>query len=279
MQKISNVQIKETLSRSGYLLENRVLDVFLKNNYWVESNHRYFIDKDEEKFREIDVLALQPIAATEGNGFNISFYLHFFIECVNNPVPLALFKSYGDQEDITSDWAYQFQNGSTEIIEFCYHEFKYSISNFEDEIISAKPARQYCSFLEKKDRSTDNRWMAYHPDDFHKTLVKLSQFVKDKKKEAKERWEDVQPEFTRLEMFVPLIVLQGEIIEIVNQKDLELNPVMYYRLKTPYEKIYNKSISVDVVTEESLQEYLDKKINGLTKMFDDLKKNLKSDFA
>lgn len=278
MEKITFDEIKKALIRSGYLLENRVLNFFNDNQFDAESSHRYVIDEVEGKFREIDVLATANLASNSTNKTNITLFVNFYVECINNPVPLALFCSYGDQEEPTTDWAYNFINGSPQFLEFCSESFPQVIYDRQNEIIKSMPARQYCGFIMKKDKNIDEKWMANHPDDFHQTLSKLSQFVKIKKSETKERWEEIRPDFTRLEIFIPLIVLQGEMIEIINQKELELKEIEYYRLKAPYEKGYNKSLSIDIVTEKYLKTYLDLKLTGLINMFDDFNSLINSNF-
>ncbi|MCU0351102.1 MAG: hypothetical protein MUF43_09780 [Flavobacterium sp.] len=278
MEKITIDEIKKALLRSGYLLENRVLNTFIDNFFYSESNHRYIIDESEGRFREIDVLSTRKLASNSVNETNITLFVNFYIECLNNPVPLALFHSYGDREEPSTDWSYDFINGSPEFLEFCTLQFPRIISARQNEIISSNPARQYCGFAAKKDRNVNEKWMANHPDDFHQTLSKLSHFVRIKKADTKEQWEEIQPELTRLEIFIPMIVLQGDMIEIIDKKELELNIIDYYRLKAPYEKGYNKSLSIDIVTEKYLQAYLDLKLNGLTKMFNDLQLLIYSNF-
>ncbi|MBI3604663.1 MAG: hypothetical protein HY202_01395 [Nitrospirae bacterium] len=53
-QEIEN--IKRTLARSGHIFEYQVGDIFEKNGWMIVPN-RFYIDKDEDKGREIDLVA------------------------------------------------------------------------------------------------------------------------------------------------------------------------------------------------------------------------------
>jgi hypothetical protein len=280
MNKISIEEMKDALMRSGYLLESRVLDFFFTEEFWAESNHRFFLGGDEDKYRELDVLASRYIDSIQikSKAESVSLFLHFITECVNNPVPLALFTNVGDREEPTTDWSYMFTNGSEVLVEAASIHWPHSIYTFAPEIFSSIPSRQYCGFTEKKGNTKD-KWMASHPDDFHQTLLKLVQFNKYKKKEIRAEREGIQPESCRLDVFIPLIVLQGDIVIVEAQNALDVTPSQYYRLKVPYESGYNKSISIDIVTETYLPEYFKKKMSGLILMFDDLKKELMKDFG
>lgn len=279
MERISEEKMKEALTRSGYLLESRVLDFFSNNNYWAESSHRFFENKEDGKYRELDVLANKTLdwINVKNNEESLAFNVHFITECINNPVPLALFENKGDLEEPTTDWAFDFINGSPELKEISSIHWIHAIHAFESQIIKELPSRQYCGFVKKK--SKDDEWMASHPEDFHNTLLKLVQFVKYKRIAINENWEGRQPTMCRLELLIPLIVLQGEMIEIKTTENLEVNPINYYRLKVPYESSYNKSISIDIVTESYLPEFLKRKNKGFELMFNYLKENLDNDYV
>lgn len=272
MDEISIESIKDALFRSGYLLENRVLNLFLKNKFAAESSHIFFLDQQEGAYREIDVIAKSFLNSYDisDTDESVDLAIKFVVECINNPVPLALFENKHDFDEPSTDWATSILNGSESLLELCSIEWQRSINKYDSTIFPLLPSRQYCSFLKKKDRGKDE-WMASHPNDFHNTLNKLTLYTQHSLKINVGRWDGVKPQRCRLDLVVPIIVLQGEMFEIKCKEIIELNPVNYYRLKIPYEQENNSNLSIDIVTEKFLQDYIDKKLFGIQQMFEDLK--------
>lgn len=272
MDNITEDDIKQALVRSGYLLENRVLNFFLENNFAAESSHIFFLNKEDNSYREIDVIAKSFLNSYDisGTDESVDLAIKFVVECINNPVPLVLFENKYDFDEPSADWATSILNGSENLLELCSTEWQYCINEYESKIFQQLPSRQYCTFLKKKDRGKDE-WMANHPNDFHNTLNKLSLYTRHSLKADVDRWNGIRPQRCRLNIVVPLIVLQGEMFEVKCSKDIELNPVEYYRLKTPYEQENNSNISIDIITEKFLQKYLNEKLSGIQQMFDLLK--------
>jgi len=274
LDRIGENEIIESLKRSGYLLENRILSKFLKLKYSAEANHVIFSEIDGTRYREIDVVAskfVESIPINEIDG--ISVYSHFLIECINNTQPLGLFENLGDRDEPASDWIYTIINGDAEIKEMISIIFPSAIYNYEEKNIKGIPAKQYCSFAKKKADHKKDQWMAYHPDDFHKTLSKLADSVKYKVKEINDRWEDRQPQMLRIDIFIPVIILQNDLIKISQKSELELDiqNIKFHRLKTPYDEAYNRNLSIDIVQEKYFDNYLDSKVKGLVEIFNLLK--------
>lgn len=272
MDDITIENIKNALFRSGYLLENRVLNFFLENNFAAESSHIFFLGKEDGSYREIDVIAKNFLNSYDivDTDESIDLAIKFVIECINNPVPLALFENKHDFDEPSTDWATSILNGSENLLELCSIEWQYCINEYEPKIFQPLPSRQYCSFLKKKDKGKDE-WMANHPNDLHNTLNKLSLYTKHSLQTNVDRWNGIRPQRCRLDIVVPVIVLQGEMLEVKCNEDIELNPVEYYRLKTPYEQENNSNLGIDIITEKFLQEYLNGKLSGIQQMFDLLK--------
>lgn len=78
-------QIKDILKSSGYLFEQRVASVIEKLGYATYTNKAY-LDDDEGKSREIDVVAMKTIVRKEPNNF-VSCYLN--CECKNSTTPFV----------------------------------------------------------------------------------------------------------------------------------------------------------------------------------------------
>jgi len=279
-ETINNNEIIDALKRSGYLLENRILSQFLKRKITAEANHKIIIDNDENKSREIDVIATNFIGTIKLNEReSISLCAHFIIECINNSQPLGLFENLGDWDEPSSDWIYTITNGDMEISEIVGITFPRAIYDYEVELNDSNPSKQYCTFQKKKGDHKKDQWMAFHPDDFHKTLSKLVDAAQISARSLHERWAGRQPQILRIDVFIPIIVLQNKLIKIIQRSDketeIELQDAKLHRLKSSSEELNTRNISIDIVQEEFFNTYLDMKILGLKTIFDLFKKGIK----
>lgn len=77
---ISIKQMKDTIQRSGYLLEQRVEPILTKKGYFVQTNP-VFPDPETGKSREIDISALFAIQVYK-KGYNFIFPT-LLCECEN----------------------------------------------------------------------------------------------------------------------------------------------------------------------------------------------------
>lgn len=272
MDIINISEIKDALERSGYLLENRILSKFLLHNFWAESNHTFFININENKYREIDIMAHKSFEIIElNNNEYYSLYTHFIVECINNPQPLLLFENLVDFDEPSSDWIYEFINGTIENIEKISLSIPYIIQDIEATFKIEKSSKQYCSFMKKKGDHKDP-WMATHPDDFHKTLTKFVDCVKYKIKDTHSKWDGVRPQMGRIEIFIPVVVLQNNLFKITQKSEIE--EINCQKLKTPYEEIYNRNISIDIVQEKYFDEYLTMKMKLINKICEQIKREI-----
>ncbi len=259
---ISKTEIKESLRKSGYLLENRVFNFFIQNEFHSESNF-YYKDKNNNGgtiYREIDVVASKFLSHFRINEEeSITLMIYFNIECINNLSPLVLF---ANKQRLNSNWCYSFLPLRKELVEDFGLNWNFTVEKFEYR--SAIPAKQYCSFVRKKGNSSE--WMAHHPDDFHKTLLKLTNFTKKQQKNLKERLEGVRPKTLRLHISIPLIVIQNDLYEIITDKqsDMDVKDKKCYRLISPTED----NLNIDIVTEDFLGNYLETKTNEILLMFE-----------
>ncbi|MES2558703.1 MAG: hypothetical protein V4590_03125 [Bacteroidota bacterium] len=266
MDKISNDEIISALNRSGYLLENRILKLFIKNSFYAESSHALFFNPEENKYREIDILATKQLHTMflEDKFNSVAINIHFVVECINNPQPLGLFENLGDMDEPSSDWIYEITNGTPELRENISLKIHSLIDFVERTRIKAPPSRQYCGFSKKKDTNNKEPWMATHSDDFHKTLLKLVEATKHKKEEINRLWDGRRPQICRLDFIIPTVVLQGNIISVFQRDELKIKDELFQRLKTPYEEIYNRNMSVDIVQENYFEQYLITKQEWIT---------------
>ncbi|MCD0488888.1 hypothetical protein LPB86_11660 [Pedobacter sp. MC2016-14] len=82
----NNDEILNAVQASGYLFEQEIATIFEKNDYFVKTNVA-FKDIDEEKSREIDVMAYKRIHYDDEN--KISVGIRVLAECKNNTNPFV----------------------------------------------------------------------------------------------------------------------------------------------------------------------------------------------
>ena len=273
--RISNEELIKALKRSGYLLENRILQRFIDREFLAEANHNFSEESTPDKYREIDVLAHTLLCSMNQPDYHsLSLFVHFAIECQNNPQPVVLFKNKGDRDEPASDWHYTIINGEQRQQETIGLMLPNIIDNYERASGIPLASRQYCSFQKKKNKQDPEPWMAFHADDSHKTITKLVDYTKHREKELKARWDRVRPSQARLDFIIPVMVFQGELLLAEEKSDLEVADIPHHRLKAPYGLPYKPMNSIDVVTEQGFDDYLEKRISGLEDIFDTIQSEL-----
>lgn len=154
--------MKNAISRSGYLIEQRVADLFSRNGYLIVPNDN-FVDPRTDKTREIDFRA-DSTDWTKLEGGNIEG-IHWTVmgECENNMQPIVLFpyklqepslcvdmiKMYGVPAKIWEDDQYV----SLPTFLPLYKSHHYCKTNV---------ATQYCSFIQKQRSHAISDWIATH---------------------------------------------------------------------------------------------------------------------
>lgn len=262
----SEDEIKDALNRSGYLLENRALKAFHNLGFFAESNHYYKV-KDSDEYREIDILATTPFMSISLLGKPVSVFLTYIVECKNINQPLGLFKNNRDLSNPDSILKYEIINPNDETRE----ELPFAISAMVEKSIFDEddlPSRQFCGFEEKK--SKQKELMAYHPNAFYESLKKLSIFTSHLISSKCKRWEGIQPDITRIEIFIPLVIIQGEILLIDNDEVLSLHKRNKGKLKIPFGSYGEEPLCIDVLCEEHLENGLSNKMNVLSELFKEL---------
>jgi len=257
VNKITKAEIKEAISRSGYLIERRVSTV-LSSNYFVRPNHTY-LDPISEKTREIDLKADSTLMWTE------EFYLggihcSIICECENNTQPIIFFpfkplmpiaassfiKCLGMPMKIWKD------NNYEDIVTYLpFHKFHH--------YCKGNCTTQYCSFIKRKDKG---KWFATHLEEQHDTFnslvysgeYEIDEFYKD-------YWqppEKDEKEPVLIQLIYPLVVLGGDLMEAyVRKRQLVIKKVKH----TQYiNKLYisgrEAGYIIDVITEDYLNEYV-----------------------
>jgi hypothetical protein len=255
-EAITRPEARDALLRSGYLLESRLETLIQRDGYYVEANHSY-PDPDTGKSRELDLYAMSAIkAGPEERDFIFPVLL---IECVNNPQPLAL---------ITKEPQ----------IGFLYHEdvrhsglpVKFPIRgggwrSLPDYLgldkfhhyCKGRVTTQFCSFRRKKDQQRPE-WMALHEDGqfdcFRKLCDATDYFLDDHFKS----WRFRGPEFVNIEFFYPVLVVEGELLEVRPTRSslrLARNPHLLFR-RSQFSSGMVQDYQIDVIAESFMPMYL-----------------------
>lgn len=251
--------MKEAISRSGYLIEQRVSEVLGQEGYYVALNHTY-PDPVTSKTREIDIHADSSLVGFEYP----SFGLHWSIdcECENNEHPIVFFpfaplmpenywlnlKCFGIPMKI---WKGE---ECVDLLAFLrLHRFHhYCAGNL---------ATQYCSFSRTKDKDR-SKWIAIHRDEQHNTFDSLVFSIEhDINQFYSELWrppegDEVEP--IHLQFKYPLVVLGGELREAhIGRRGVVLTRAKHAQfLRRLYLAGKMVEYQIDVITEDYLPEYL-----------------------
>jgi hypothetical protein len=255
--KVSQEQIKDALSRSGYLLESRIEATLRSRYYYVETNTPY-PDPDTGKSRELDVYATSAYkAGPEEFDFIFSVLL---VECVNNPQPVA-FITKEPQDGFPQYQEVKLAGLPVKILKEGRGQSWESLPSFlglgkYHHYFRGRVATQFCSFTLKKNTA---EWMASHEDlhfDAFRTLCTAVEHFIDKHFKC---WTFNGREMVNVEFYHPVVVFQGELLDVrLRKKSLRLLPTNHIQFRRSA-IVHGKETEyrVDVVTERFFSRYLD----------------------
>jgi hypothetical protein len=256
IERITPAEARDALLKSGYLLEHRLEAVLRRKGWYVEANTAYQ-DKETGKSRELDIYALTMRRLGKKPGFVWAVLL---IECVNNSQPLAFITK---KPSFAAFHSQEIKLAGLPAKVFVRPEKQWqSVPDFLDmeehhHYCRGRLATQYCSFSRKKDTK---RWMASH-DDLHfdalRTLCTALEYKRDKFF-GSWNFDSSAAEYVNLEFYYPVLVLQGELMEVVAARksvDLKAATHLQYRRSSIW-KGEEQDYQVDVVTEGFFPRYI-----------------------
>jgi hypothetical protein len=255
--KIEPDDIKDALTRSGYLLEYTSETLLRERKYWVQANAAY-PDPDTGKLRELDLRAVKTAQYDPGYGHFVS--CEIVMECVNNPQPLAFMTRKTEErilyrDDVkVSGYPVKIESemvpGEWESLQSCvgmqdYHHYCHG-----------RVATQFCCFRWVKEHK---RWIALHEDSHFDSFRKLCQatdyFVDQYYKSLTFTGDDP----VNIRIYYPVLVVKGELLDVRPGQD-PLNPEkkhhLQYRIVASLageERVHQ----IDVVDELAFPDYLD----------------------
>lgn len=282
-------EMTNALKSSGYLLENRILNKLTERYCYIQSNIMYK-DPITSISREIDMLVDTNSSYSFKGKRNIFACSYLVMEIIDNKYPIAFFKnkSYSPDDPYFDDKVRivttpKNKQNEYEVLEnICIVDFYHSSR--------VNSSTQYCSFIEKKNKSKnkddiDNseKWMAYHPDELNEVFKKLMHFI-DKETEERQKYFDQDnlnsdgkiDEDYRCFFFQPVLLIKDDLYEIdILENDINISKSEY--LTFNYSLHYKDKpsfLSIDIITEKYLYDYLDIINDDCRSVVERLKKEL-----
>lgn len=239
--------IKQDLVKSGFGAELKVRKIFKEHlkteisSYWEIETASMFFDKDENKSREIDL-----IATAESNLMNVdSSYIvyHLFCEVKKSKSPWIVFKD----SDVSNSYRVKsssYDTRNTDIDDILRNTntylpklMKWKGSGIHEAFKNpSQPSRWYSAFLATVKASIDNyeRWA---DDEFEESIKSIA-----------------------LDIYQPVVIVDGILLssELDDNDEIELQEIMFASFPFEYKtKNYQQEQhSVDLVSLEYFSEYL-----------------------
>lgn len=238
---VSLNEILESLKRSGYLLEARLVSALTERHYFVEPN-QVVLDKRTGKSREIDLVAEYFSYTPERP--HVCVRTHFVIEAINNKFPFVLTTQRPNSP-----------GANTEDYVKCIctpdpNPFFNGIDVYEKKSPSWDNLySQYCALSKKN----NGELMASHPDDVYSSLVKLSEFIENAMSEWQQEDSPKNDGYWRLFFWHPMLVLSGQLVSVDLSSDGSptLKEVSFGQLEFNWHSDGQpKTTIIDVVTED-----------------------------
>lgn len=251
-KKITQPEMIEAISRSGYPIEQRVAKEMRENGYLVETSQAY-TDPETGKSREYDISAIK-VSMISRDPIDAVFPL-LICECENNEQPIVFFTSesflgFANMKYSGLPVKIISENRLLPLWEFLGAE---RFHHYGKGLV----ATQYCTFHRKNDSA---RWVASHSD-AHQTFLDLANAVEHGIDEHCSNWTSPGPSNERinLQIFYPLLVLQGDIYEArTDTSSLAINEVEHVQYcKELWDARGSRTYHIDVVAEKYLSKYLE----------------------
>lgn len=259
-QDITLDQMREAISHSGYLLEQRIKPKIERRGYLVEANKPY-PDPQTGISREFDILAISGRLLyrrlRRGSDDPDLIFPYIICECENNTQPLVFFESHAQfnfhfHEDVKCSgmpvkiWNQGRWVRLSEVLRFeRFHHY-----------FHGRVATQYCSFS-----FTKNRWLATHLESQHQTMRNLINALEatiDNEFEEYTLPRKGREEAINLQFYYPVMILQGRLcLAKETRQGLQIRDVTHIQFR---QEVWSTSLrsayQCDVIQESFLGKYL-----------------------
>jgi hypothetical protein len=257
--QITPSEMRKALLRSGYLIEQRCEDIMRERIFLVETNTAY-PDEFTGKSRELDIRAS---CFGKAGPKEIDFVTGMILcECQNNIQPVVFFT-----KEPIAGFLHYYQikvSGmpSKILAKDATGESFIALSEFLDmkkyhHYCKGRIATQYCTFQLRKDKP---EWIALHQDEQHDSIMVLIAALEAEIKDFHESWVPPrdEPEPIDIEIYYPLIVLQGALYEAFPVgRRLKLKKTNHVQFRKEYHSANrHDTYQIDIITEPFLANYL-----------------------
>lgn len=261
MEQKNIEELKNKVKKSGFPTELEIGSIFVKNGWSVEHN-TYFIDKDEKKGREIDLIA-EFLLQHEKPDHYTEFIFRFVIEV---------------KKEIAKPWVIF----TTETSDFEKSIYEYGsdkvYSNFDKKQLNGSLKLHNQQLLNRLGRSFTEGF-SQGKDKIYSSLCNTSKaFVSSI--EATREAKSTDSILTYIE---PLVVINGQLFEayLDNKFELEVQQAEFLQFRFNYisENYPNRTIGyiMNIVTKNYLSNYLRIRSDQFHKIFEDNKDGIHPD--
>lgn len=254
--------IKKELKEKGYPLENYV-QLLLMNQDWHVQPNAYFLDKDTNKGRELDIKATYD--DFESNSWS-HLVLNLLIQCRRLPGNAWIFFSIPGRPDISMPISrlslaeISLEPGGLHALAREIFEQKGTHFN-KSEVL----ATNYCEIItdkEKSNKKDNNIWecvitlIKATSQELDQTYADVKQYLEG---DLGSFNEFVKEPFEVIYIFYPLIVFEGKMYEAkFYDDDITLEKRKYVQLFVDYQSgRYKGKFCIDVITKERFSDYLE----------------------
>ncbi len=253
---LSEKDLLEAISRSGYLFESEISNMLAKTGFFIESN-QVIEDPITRKSREIDLTAEYYHGYDKDKaGYKVSSKIKFVFEIKNNIYPFVLMTKFEFSPNIEIWGSLKEIQTTPEGVDWSSSEGFYEKLLDDNDVLYT----QYCSFNHKKGHKS-KELMALHPEPVYTGLLKITQYCE----EEIETWNDFEiDKYYRKFLYLPILLIKGELYELkINDKlPPSLHKVDESKLVFNYYfKGAPKISTVYVVTQKGLKKFLKNMIN------------------
>lgn len=260
IKKITRSKMVDAITKSGYLMEQRIFPVLESKEFYVETNP-VFPDPITAKSREYDFSAIY-VESLYKEEFNLLF-THIIGECINNPQPIVFFTSESGIDFLNCDDLkcsgiplYFPDKHDDEFISM--HDFFHfdKFHHYCKETFST----QYCSFKEKKRKKEE--WLAWHDDEHHGLFNNLVGATTYKVDEEFSSWflpKEDEEEHVNIHLYYLLLIIKDDLYECQQMRG---KPILKKKRHIQFRKSVisdnaQDTYQIDVIVESFLKKYID----------------------
>lgn len=203
METIDKNDILECLSRSGYLMEGRIIRALNQSGFFVEPNQA-ILDPLTGKSREIDLIAEVDSRHMKLNKICVKTF--FAIEAVNNMFPIVLLSRR--EWTPNSPFEYYLKYKYTPSEDTTSHPFTEVFPTELKGLLDIPVYSQYCCISKKQKGDNRGELMASHSDDLYSGIEKLKNYTLDCFYNSYSWMDDKEDDqYWRIFMWYPVVVI------------------------------------------------------------------------